>query len=60
MGGFTVYSVAQGAVCFSVYIDIQKWEVAFFFSFHSEMYLFMESVEIDPGTLPVCLDHGAR
>jgi hypothetical protein len=38
--------VAQGAVRFSVYINIQKWEVAFFFNFHCELYFFMESVEM--------------
>ena len=39
MGGFPVHFMPKGAVRLPVYVDIQEWQVAFFFYFHGEFYI---------------------
>jgi len=45
MGGFSIYFVPEGAVCFSVDVIVQEWEATFFY-FHCKLYLVVESIEV--------------
>jgi len=44
MGGFSIYSVSEGAAHLPVYVYIQKWEVSFILYFHSELYVVVDSI----------------
>ena len=45
VGGFSVYSVSEGAVHSPVYVNIQKWEVSIF-CFHGELYVVVNSIKM--------------
>ena len=46
VGGFPIDFVSKGAVHLPVYVNIQKWEVTFFFCFHGELYIVVNPIEM--------------
>jgi hypothetical protein len=56
MCGFPVDLVSEGAIPLPVYIDIQKWQVTFFFIFHGELYIVVDTIKV---VQEVFLDHVA-
>ena len=46
MGGFSVYSVSEGAIHLPVNVNIQKREVSFIFYFHGELYVVVNSIKM--------------
>ena len=46
MGEFYAYSVSEGAILLSVYVNIQKGEMSFIFYFHGELYVVVDSIQM--------------
>ena len=46
MGRFPVDFVSEGAIHLPIYVDIQKREVTFFFYFHCELYIVMDTIQV--------------
>ena len=46
MGGFSVYSVSEGAVHLLVYVNIQKREVSLIFYFYGELCAVVNSIKM--------------
>ena len=46
MGGFPVDFVSQGAIHLPIYVDIQKRMVTFFFYFHCELYIVVDTIQV--------------
>jgi hypothetical protein len=38
--------MSEEAVPLPVYINIQKWQVTFFFSFHGKLYIIVDAIQV--------------
>jgi len=46
VGGFPIDFVLKGAVHLPVYVNIQKWDVTWFFYYHGQLYFVAKPGEV--------------